>query len=284
MTTLELEQIVAQLESLPKLPDTTMRLIHVINDPASSIEQIVDTIRFDQSVTTQLLRLCNSAFFGLSRPINSIEDAACYVGTTKLMQLVMAAHTQALLGPEQSGYGLVPGALWKHSVAVALGSQMLADQLDRSRRGLLFTAGLLHDIGKIVLNEYVATEFAAILQTVQDERISFCDAEQRVVGISHSEIGARAAAHWKLPDTIQQCIQYHHEPSALETPDTMVDIVHLADAACLLIGIGGGDDGQLYRADEGALERTGLRIADIERTGAAVIAELKAVQTIFGIK
>ena len=121
MITLQLDELLEHAASLPKLPNTTLRLIHVVNDPGSTVQQIVDTIRYDQTITTELLRLCNSAYFGLSHTVASIDDAVRFIGTAKLLQLVMAAHTQALMGPEQVGYGLPPGALWTHSVGVALG-------------------------------------------------------------------------------------------------------------------------------------------------------------------
>ena len=259
MIALQLNQLVDQVESLPKLPDTTMRLIRVINDPASTFQQIVEVIRFDQTVTTELLRLCNSAYFGLARHISSIDDAVRYVGTAKLMQLVMAAHTQALLGPAQSGYGLMPGSLWAHSVGVALACEAVANRLGLKEKGLLFTVGLLHDIGKIVLNEFIGEQYADIAQLVNQKGIPFQEAEREVLGVTHPEIGELMAKRWNLPNPIPCCIRYHHEPTALPTPDPIIDVLHLADTTCLLLGVGGGDDNHMYRVDEAVLERTGSR-------------------------
>jgi putative nucleotidyltransferase with HDIG domain len=195
----------------------------------------------------------------------------------------MAAHTHALLGPQQGGYGLLPGALWTHSVAVALACQLIAGRHDRQQRGLLFTVGLLHDIGKIVLNEYVAAEYAEIVRVVRQEQLTFLEAERRVLGVTHAEVGEEVAKRWELPDPIPVCIRYHHEPAELPTPDPTVDIVHLADAVCLLMGIGGGDDSQLYRVDAAARARAGLKEEEFEKIGATIVAELKSVQRSFGI-
>jgi putative nucleotidyltransferase with HDIG domain len=284
MIALKLDELVRETESLPKLPDTTFRLMRVLKNPASTVRQIVDVIRYDQTVTTRLLRLCNSAYFGLSRQIVSIDDAVRYMGTAKLMKLVMTAHSQALLAPEQTGYGLPPGALWSHSVAVALGCEVVADQLGMEERGTLFTVGLLHDIGKTVLNEHVGTEYATIVERVNEQRISFDEAEREVLGVTHSEVGELVAKRWNLPQPIPRCIRYHHEPASSPRTDASIDVVHIADAACLLFGIGGGDDGQMYRVDEAVLERTGLREADVERIGAGVVAELKVVQEHFKVE
>lgn len=284
MTALRLDQLVQRAETLPKLPDTSVRLIRVISDPDSTLRQIVEVIRFDQTVTTQLLRLCNSAYFGLAHPITSIDDAVRYVGTAKLMQLVMAAHTHALLGPEQAGYGLLPGALWRHSVGAALACQILAEQRGMEEKALLFTVGLLHDIGKIVLNEHIGAEYAGIVRMVNEQRIAFQEAERRLLGITHPEVGELLSKRWGLPDPIPACIRHHHEPSALPTPDPIIDTLHLADAICLLMGIGGGDDSQMYRVDPGVLERTGVTGDQIERVGATVVSELKSVGKLFAME
>ncbi len=284
MITLAPEYLVERADSLPKLPDTTLRLINVVNNPDSSLDEIVEIIRYDQTVTTELLRLCNSAFFALSRKISSIDDAVRYVGTAKLMQLVMAAHTQALLSPEQAGYGLRPGALWCHSIGVAVGCQLMAQRAGMKDRGTLFTVGLLHDMGKIVLNENISVTYSGIVRMVNDMGISFLEAEQRMLGVTHPEVGEMVAQRWKLPDPIPQCIRYHHEPDALPEPDPMVDIVHLADAACRVMGIGGGDDSPMYRVVPAVLERTGLKETDIEQVGAEVVVEVKSIQELFGIQ
>jgi len=284
MISLPLETLIQRTESLPVLPATTVRLIGVINDPASTLKQITDVIQFDQTITAELLKLCNSAYYGLYREITSIDDAIRFIGTGQLMQFVMAAHTQTLLGPEQTGYGLPPGALWRHSVGVAIACQVLAEKAGVKEKGLLFTVGLLHDIGKVILNENIGDEYAAIARVVNDEHIPFHQAEERVLGITHPIVGELVAKQWKLPDPIPCCIRYHHDPSALPAPDPVLDVLHLADAACLLLGIGGGDDNQLYSIDPDALERTGLAANDIEEVGATVVLELKRVQELFGLE
>lgn len=280
----QLDQVLERVEGLPRLDDTTSRLINVINDPSSSMADIVDTIRYDTSLTTELLKRCNSAYFGLERKITSIDDAARFLGTAKLMHLVMAAHSHSLFSPPQSGYGLPPGALWVHSVGVAIGSATLAERLKLPDRGILFTAGLLHDVGKIILNELVGEVYAQIIELVRDRRFTFTDAERELLGYTHAEVGGIVAERWNLPDPIVLAVRYHHEPAAVNPPNPIVDVVHLADVACLLLGIGGGDDGQMYRADTEVIARYGLHEHDIEMIGAGVVAELKSVREVFETK
>lgn len=281
MTAAIADQIVARISALPRLPMTTLRLMEVLSNPDSSLRDVVEIIRFDPTVTAELLKLCNSASMGLSRKIDSVADAARLLGTNRVFQLVMAAHTRTMLGGSQHGYGMPAGALWKHSVGVALAAERLANSVTGSRANEVFTAGLLHDIGKILLNSAVADDYARIASQVQSARMSFCEAERSILGFTHAEIGARVGERWALPETIIRAIRYHHEPEFVEPHDPIVDMVHVADVVCLQIGVGGGDDAMYYRIDNGSLERLGIRLPMLETVGAEVVIELKNIEKAF---
>lgn len=284
MKTLTIDQLIERVDHIPRLPDTALRLIPVITDPASTLEQIVGCLRYDPVITAELLRLCNSAYFGLPRRIDCVDEAVRLLGTNQLLRLVLAASTRALLARPQRGYGLRPGALWEHSVGVALACQLLAERLRRPDTGMLYTAGLLHDIGKVVLNEYVANAYVQIAHCVAEGNISFLDAERCVLGFSHAEVGGRLAEMWNLPEPTVRCIRFHHEPDTPDEPDPNVDVVHLADATCLIIGIGGGEvDGLAYPANSTVLRRTGLNEKKLESIGADLVLQLKKVQELFAL-
>jgi putative nucleotidyltransferase with HDIG domain len=273
--------ILKRVGALPPLPTTAVKLMNVLNDPRSTVDDIVETIRYDQAITGQVLRLCNSAYFGLSRTVTSLNDAMLCLGSVKVLQLVMSVHTNSMLSRKQIGYGLEAGALWKHSVAVALAAAAVAQRLGNSTVNLVFTAGLLHDIGKVVLNEYVADEFMEIVRRVNEEHVAFSEAECQVLGFSHQEIGGRIGEMWKLPEPIIQCIRYHHEPENLEPASTLVDTVYLANCICLLLGIGLGEDGLYHRAHEEVMHRNSLRESDLEVIGATTMTDLKRVEKLF---
>ncbi len=203
------------------------------------------------------------------------------LGTIKILQLVMSVHTTSLLAREQKGYGLEPGMLWRHSVAVALASSLFAQRLRLANGGLAFTAGLLHDIGKVILNQYVADDFAEIVRRVTADHLSFVEAEQQVLGFSHEEVGALIAETWRLPEAIVQCIRYHHNPGGLDPSNTLVDAVYLANCVCLLLGIGLGEDGLCSRADQAVIDRHGLCEHDLEAIGAQTMTELSRVEHMF---
>jgi putative nucleotidyltransferase with HDIG domain len=282
VSTYTLDDVVRQVEWLPRLPDTALRLASLIADPASTVQEIVETIRYDQTVTAELLRICNSAFSGLVRRVNSIDDAVLLLGTAKVLQLAMSAHVRGALIRPQPGYGLEPGALWEHSVAVAVGACYLGQRSGIREPGLLFTMGLLHDLGKVVLNDCVSTEYLRIVQRVNEERVAFHEAEQEILGFTHAEVGARLAESWNLPDPVVRCIRYHHDPQELATPDLFVDAAYLADMTCLLMGVGGGTtDGLAYRIHPTILERHKLTQRDLENVGADIVVEVKAVRELF---
>lgn len=279
MTTIA--EIVAQVKALPALPDTALKLMKAVGDPRSSVDDIVEAVRYDQVVTADVLRLCNSAYFGLSRKITSLSDAMVCLGTSRVLQLVMSVHTNSLLARPQEGYGLAPGLLWKHSVAVALASSAISTILKLPSAAMAFTAGLLHDIGKVVLSNHVSREFEEIMRLVTERKVSFGEAEQEILGYSHAEVGAQIAEKWSLPETIVRCIRFHHTPHDAHPADPLVDAVHIGDCVCLLLGIGLGEDGLSYRADGAVMERCGLREADLERIGLEVTMELQRVQALF---
>lgn len=276
-----MDEILDRVAAIQPLPDTVMKLINVVNDPKSTIDDIIEVIRYDQAVTTQMLRICNSAYFAVSSEIDSLNDAIRMLGTIKILQLVMAVHSNSLLAKQQSGYGLEPGILWKHSVGVAITATWFAERLHYPNSNLAFTAGLLHDVGKTILNEYVGREFAEIVRRVSDENLSFSEAEHAVLGFSHEEIGAKVAEKWQVPEHITLCIRYHHEPKELTPPDPLVDAVYLANCVCLLLGIGLGSDGLSYRADHVIMERYNLRESDLELAGTQMMLELKRVTQMF---
>jgi putative nucleotidyltransferase with HDIG domain len=277
-----MDAILAKVGEIKPLPGTVLRLIQVINDPRSTVNDIVETIRYDQAITSQILRICNSAYFGLSREIHSLNEAIRYLGMIKILQLVMAVHTNALLAKRQPGYDLAPGVLWKHSVAVAVAASIFAERLAMEKNAsVAFTAGLLHDVGKVVLSEHVAAEFSQIVARVTEKRLSFLEAEHDILGFSHCEIGAKVAEAWKIPEQIVRCIEYHHEPRKAGEPNSLLDAVYLANVVCLLVGVGLGADGLDYRADPVVMERHGLAESDIEFIGAQTMIELKNVEQTF---
>lgn len=266
--------ILAIIPNLEPLPDTAMRIINVINNPNGAVESVVDIIQYDQVLTGKVLRIVNSASFGLNRDITSLKDALMYLGTNRLIQIILLAVPDSPLLKAVKGYGLERGELWLHSAGAAIAAQYLGTLVKHPDPNLLFTAGLLHDIGKCLLQEYVGNEYDRLMKKVIDEGLDFAEAERDIFGIDHAEAGGYIAEEWNLPDRIKVAIQYHHKPNECPVIDQTVDLVYVGDLLSLLMGSGLGNDGLNYRADSEILDRNKLGQVSLEKACAALLNEI----------
>jgi HD-like signal output (HDOD) protein len=252
-------QIIAQAPPLPPLPATSIRLSELLSDPSGSVGDIAQVLQYDQGATAKLLRLCNSAYLGFPEKVTSVRDAIVRLGTSMVFQLILVSSSRPMLKRKAKGYALPAGALWRQAVGTAILAQRICRLQMRSAAGAAFTAGLLLDIGKLVLCHSVGREYEKLLEAAHEGEVGFEEAERRVLGVSHSEIGAALAEQWSLPAEIVSCIRHHHDPAAApEEHRDPVTIVHLADAIAMLMGFGLGNDGMKHPAKVDAAERLGM--------------------------
>jgi HD-like signal output (HDOD) protein len=278
-----IDDLIKKVDDLPPMPDIVVRLLHASRDPETSTHEMVELIKHDPALTFKVLRLCNSSYYGLPRKINSIQEALVYIGTDTLVNFILAGCLSSFYQQAQNGYGMERGDLWRHSVGCAIASRCIAAQTSDTRSAQAFTAGLLHDIGKIVLDAYVRDAFQAITALVRNEHLSFDQAEHQVLGYSQTEAGARLAKHWNLPEILIDVIQYHQEPHLAKVDPTLVAQVHLGNILCLSFGIGVGSDGLAYTFHPKALEMTGLQVADLYRLSVDIHDDYKKAQDLIGL-
>jgi len=179
------------------------------------------------------------------------------------------------------GYDLPPGDMLKHSLAVAVGAEKLGRLLKVPGCDHLFTAGILHDIGKIALGTFVELDAAPILELATREGLPFVEAEQRILGIDHAELGAFLADRWNLPDEVVEIVRWHHEPEKFSGRNPAGDLVHVADALCILGGIGIGTDGLRYRPSEEVCDRLGLTETATEQALSMILLGLEDLEGAF---
>jgi len=176
---------------------------------------------------------------------------------------VTGVQTCAL--PISEGYVPQASDLWTHSVSVGLMSQILYKKIYHQEQPVLYTAALLHDVGKVILGEYVHESFGKIMDLVGREGCSFLEAEERLFGINHATIGGKIAERWNFPEEISSAIGSHHRPDLLADHGAIFPwLVYLADQISSMMGVGGGQDGLAYRAVSEVAERFNLRDKDIE--------------------
>lgn len=264
MAVLSLHEVVQKVDELPALPNITYKVIQMTGDPKTSINQLAETIGGDQVLTAKVLRLANSAYYGYARTINTIREAVVILGFDRLRNLVMAASVANVIDSELSGYFLPKGELWKHSMSTAVLARNLAQKTRTILPDQAFTAGLLHDIGKVVLDIYMQDLFKKVMNAVLNENIPFMDAEREILGFDHAEVGSRVAEKWNLPPELIEAIAFHHNPNRATNNIKLVCLVHAADAISMSMGIGLGADGMMYPFEEIAVLQLNLSQETIE--------------------
>jgi putative nucleotidyltransferase with HDIG domain len=236
--------IIDQINNLDGLPASASQLIRKINDPDINIQEIVDSIEVDPALTASVLKWANSAAFCGIHEIATIRDAAVRLGLQKMRALITASLTSTIMSHAIPEYDLSPGQLLERSIVVGMGSVEIAKSLQIEIPEYTFTAGLLHDIGKIVLGKFVGNSSATLLHEANREAIPFNKAEQNILGIDHAEAGALLLDRWNIPAPIVEVVRWHHEPDLYEGgPHTPLDVIHITDLAATCCGLGVGIEG-----------------------------------------
>jgi len=264
MGKISLEEIVQAVNDLPSLPQIVLRVMELTEDPDSTAQDINAALAQDQGLTARVLKLANSAFYGFPRRIATVTEATVLLGFKTIRSIVLAASVNDMLSQEMEGYALEYGELWRHSQCSAMAARLIARRVKYSGLDVAYTAALLHDIGKVVLNSYLKEAYQEVLEKVDSDNITFLQSERVVLGFDHSQVGAQIAEKWNLPPELVEAIAYHHEPEQAQVNPRLTAIVHLADAICVAMGIGLGIDGLLYPVSPQALEILGLQQSDID--------------------
>jgi HD-like signal output (HDOD) protein/DNA-directed RNA polymerase subunit RPC12/RpoP len=256
------QKIFKTLKDLPPMPQVVQKARKVLSDPKSSFSDLAKVIESDQGIVTRVLKMANSPYYGLSGSVSSVKHASIVLGTKTLMELLDLACSSEILGQTLEGYDLAAGDLWMHSLAVANGSQLIARRVNPSLELDAFSAGLIHDVGKIILDPYIMERKAEFQSFARERRDTFLSAEKGILGFDHAELASEVCERWQIPRHIVTAIRYHHDPEPTEK-DTLSFIVHLADAAAIMSGIGAGIDGMLYAIHKDAMSLLRLKEDDL---------------------
>lgn len=251
-------KILETVQDLPPMPQTVFKAREIMADPKAGFDDLAKLIESDQAIAAKVLKLANSSYYAMRGEISSIQRALVVLGNNTLGELITLGGVSGLLGNRLEGYGMDVGDLWKHSLAVAFGSRLIAEKVAAPLANDAFTTGLLHDSGKLILDTYIIERWQAFEDIMTDGRHNFLVAEKQVLGLDHPEIASEVCHAWHIPRSITQAIQYHHNPSQSED-NQLASIVHVADVTAMLSGIGSGVDGTLYQIEEKALMNLGLQ-------------------------
>lgn len=262
---IDVKDIVARIDQLEPVPPIAGQILALAQAPDSSMSDIAELILNDPALTANLLKTCNSAYFGLNRKVDSVRDAIGFVGLDHVVQLVLLDSVSPSFKKNPRGYGLGEGELWRHAVTSAHTAKALADQLGRSEhKHLIYTAALLKDIGKLILGRFVAFSFEEINILVNSKGFSFNDAEKKIIGMNHEELGAMIGQKWCFSDKLNFIIRHHHLSNESARQDLETSLVYLADIICMMMGVCTGADGLSYRFYSDVLKRLDLTEKDLQ--------------------
>jgi putative nucleotidyltransferase with HDIG domain len=264
---------------VPSLPSVVIRIRTYLNDPDVSFDELAKVIEHDPGLTANILQLANSAYFGWSRKIKTVKEAITRLGTNRIFQMVLCMSVAPMVRKAVRGYDMEADSLWEHSFATAITAEKMVAALKLRGREEAFTAGLLHDMGKVVLGTFVEVDDEPIKAMVAREGMSFDAAERLVLGLDHAEVAAELLATWKVPDEVVAAARWHHRPEDADPQyRQIVDVIHVADALAMRMGWGSGVDLGHYHVAEDAMVRIGLTRALAEEITAAADPEIRELR------
>ena len=273
-------KILRSLVELPPMPNIILKARDIMEDPGSSLKDLSGVIEHDQAIVARVLALANSAYYGLSGLVSSIQHASILLGQKTLGELITIAASSRLLSKRLKGYQLNPGDLWKHSLAVALGSRIIAEKRNSDLAEDAFIAGLLHDAGKIILDPYVLERAKQFKASRKTEKQAFIETEKEILGFDHAEVMSRAARFWRYPEVQSTAIRYHHYPLRSGNSE-LAFIVHLADFAANEAGLNSGGTSSSPEMDPRTLTVLGLEKKQMSAITAEIVTSVEKLATEF---
>lgn len=259
--------ILRSLVKLPPMPHVILRAREVMADPNAGLRDMAKVIENDQALVARVLALANSAYYGISGQVSSVQHAAALLGLKTLMDLIIMSASSLLLERKLKAYQLSPRAIWAHSLASALCAREIAAKRFPGTEADAFVVGLLHDAGKIILDPFLdKARKTSPTAWPQSEPLTALR-EREILGFDHAEIMARACRFWRFPESQVRGIRFHHQPSQ-SSQSALAYAAHLANFLAHQAGFG---DDTACQLEEGALAFAGLQAADGEELKAAMM-------------
>ncbi|MCZ7585957.1 MAG: HDOD domain-containing protein [Deltaproteobacteria bacterium] len=272
-------EILRQVRDLPSLPQVVHRVMEVMDDARSSVKDVAKALEDDPAMTAKVLRISNSAYYGVRQEITSVSFAISRMGFNEIRNLVVSTGVLGAVKDRGTG-SLDYERFWRHCLIVALAAKVVhakspsAPAFSKTTENPYFVAGLLHDIGILVLDQFMSTVYREVLDHVTTNMLVLQEAEQAVLGSAHGDVGAFLCGRWNLPDNVRKTVLGHHAPQDVpEIHRTFVQVVHVADALAHEQGYGEIDGQAPMTVDPDVLDDLGLDEAKLN----AIRGELKGL-------
>ncbi len=226
-----IDDIRKKLSTFPSMPQTAVKMRELFKKGDVPINEIENILRQDPALSANILKLANSAHFGVSSKVGSLKKAVILLGLKRFEQIAVSAYMEKSMDKAVEGYDLSPGELWTHSIAVATTAEAIAKLLKISDSNDVFIPALLHDMGKLILGQFVKTESKHI-ESIVAKGESWVRAEYMVLGTDHAEIGAQILANWSFPSDVIDAVRWHHNPERIKNSKLQTEIVYLSNLLC----------------------------------------------------
>lgn len=272
-----IQEIIRRIEFLPPIPLALQKALRVIDDPNAAPRDVLPHIQYDTVLSANLLKMCNSPYFALPRRISSLREAVAVLGMQELKRLILIVLSRQVYNGEYPGYESSAGELLRHSMAAAV----IAGELQAYAPPLsedLFTAALLHDVGKILLSHEVADLARQIHSRVSERRLTFVEAEIEVLGMSHAEAGALVLERWNFPSPLVQAVRHHHQPQNDISP--LTHFTALADILAQMLGFATDHDALQYRGYPELYKPYGIREKHLEAVITHALGKIQEVERV----
>ncbi|SDI41186.1 HDOD domain-containing protein [Desulfosporosinus hippei] len=261
---IKLEHVLKRVHTLPPLPSSAIQVLELTKNPATSAKELETVIGMDPALTAGILRQANSAYYGYPRRISSLREAIVLLGFQVTQELAMSAAISPILKTNLLGYEIDQEGLWKHSLLTAMAARKVCQHCKLPYGEVAFTAGLLHDIGKLVISVYVQEVGDFLVQKAKDTPLTFVELEERVIGFDHARAGGFLARSWNLPEELVAAISFHHSLSNAQNHEELSSVIHVANGLSTLLGVDGGVDSPLNPIRQKALDLLDFQAPDLE--------------------
>lgn len=222
------DRLTAAINKLSPIPQVALKALRLIDADTYDIKALSDEVRKDQVISGRTLKVCNAALLARRQPVDSIDDALVLLGQTLFLQLVLSVAIKNFFNQIGMGYSLCKGGLFHHAVGTAMIAERVARATGIEKPARAYTAGLLHDIGKIVLDQFVTADYPTFYRRYKTEK-NILDVENQVLGTDHTAIGFQLARMWSFPESLADIIRHHHRPEEARHAIELAHIVYLAD-------------------------------------------------------
>ncbi len=259
-------EALASIDDIATLPEVTIKIIEVVDDADSNPDQLYEVIQNDPALVSRVLRVVNSAFYGLPGQVSNIKRAISLLGLAAIKNIAISASMSDMFKDRGKGGFFSPWELWRHSMAVAVASRKISTMLGRAfNTDEMFMTGLIHDLGLLVEGQIFPEKLEEVCEICTQKQLSFLQAERDIIGATHQDFGSAVTLKWRFPHKLRDGISHHHTPAELDGVSKDLSIIlFCADTLCCEQGIGFSLTAITQSVDPDMLETIGLDAENLQ--------------------